>query len=164
MAGCCSTLLCRRVPGAVTSTEIADDGLNAACVVMGLEVTFSNAGSQEPEHTHTSGPPTRNRCSEGIGEGREQHAPRAPRLVFIRASMRLHKPPCTCALGVWAVACACVCVGVYARAWAGRASKRCGAKRVWGKQTVPSLGTFGLCVCVQVRLQFFILAPLRASL
>jgi hypothetical protein len=33
-----------------------------------------------------------NRCCEGIGEGREQHAPRAPRLLFVRASMRLYKP------------------------------------------------------------------------
>ena len=57
-------------------------------------------------------------------EGREQRAARAPRLLFVRASMGQCKPPSTCALGVWAVACACVCVGVYARAWAGRARKR----------------------------------------
>jgi hypothetical protein len=35
------------------------------------------------------GSPTGNRCSEGIGEGRELHAPRAPPLLFIRASTHL---------------------------------------------------------------------------
>ena len=70
-------------------------------------------------------------------EGREQRAARAPRLLFVRASMLLHKPPSRCALGVWAVVCVCVCVGVYARAWAGRARKRCGVKRAWeGKEEV----------------------------
>jgi hypothetical protein len=96
------------------------------------------------------GPPTRNRCSKGIGEGREQHASRAPRLLFIRASMRLYNPPSGCALGVWAVACACVCMGVYARACAGRASKRRCVKRVWGQQTLSLPGTLGVCSCVFV--------------
>ncbi len=59
------------------------------------------------------GPPTRNRCSEGVGEGRE-HAARAPRLLYIRASMHVYKPRYACAFGVWAVACrACVGARVY---------------------------------------------------
>jgi hypothetical protein len=74
------------------------------------------------------------------------------RLLIIRASIHQHKPPSTCTLGVWAVACACVCEGVYARACAGRASERCGLRRVWGKQTVPpSPGTLGECLCVFAR-------------
>jgi hypothetical protein len=107
------------------------------------------------------GTATRNRCSEGIGEGREQHAPRALCLLFICSSMRLYKPTSGCALGVWAVACACVCVGVYVRACAGRASKRCCVKRVWGKQTLSSPGTLGVCVCVCVRVRVFAHVSLR---
>jgi hypothetical protein len=70
------------------------------------------------------GPPTRNRCSEGIGEGREQHAPRTPRLLLICASthLRTGMSPSTCALGVWGVSCACICVGMYTGI--GREGKR----------------------------------------
>jgi hypothetical protein len=80
-----------------------------------------------------------------------QHSSSSLLFLIIRASMRLHKPPSTCALGVWGVACACVCEGVYARACGGRASERYGVKRVWGKQTVSSPGILGVCVCVCLR-------------
>jgi hypothetical protein len=109
------------------------------------------SGGRDSEPAVTGRPPTRNRCSEGIGEGREQHAPRAPRLLCIRSSEHLYKPASRCALGVWAVtASACVFKSVYARVCAGRARKRCCVKRVWGKRTVSSLGTLDVCACAHV--------------
>jgi hypothetical protein len=59
----------------------------------------SDAGGRDSEPAVTGGL-MRKRCSEGIGEGREQYAPRAPCALLIRASMCLCKPPSTCTLGV----------------------------------------------------------------
>jgi hypothetical protein len=51
MAGYCN-LRRRRVSGAVTSTEIADDGLHAACIVAGHEAACKVAGMHEHSNTH----------------------------------------------------------------------------------------------------------------
>jgi hypothetical protein len=43
----------RRVSGAVTWTEIADDGLHAACVVAGLDAACTDAGRHKHKHVQT---------------------------------------------------------------------------------------------------------------
>jgi hypothetical protein len=101
------------------------------------------------------------RCSEGIGEGAASAArtPRSSSAVhpYIHASVQASKY--VCVGGVGGCACACVCVGVYARACAGRASKRCGGRGHGGSRRchrvvlLACLRVFALaraCVCVCV--------------
>jgi hypothetical protein len=53
MAGCRS-MRRRRVSDAVTSTEIADDGLHDACITAALDAAFTYAGTHKHTHTRTN--------------------------------------------------------------------------------------------------------------